>query len=66
MTGYIKEPNTSIFTGQMGCGKTHLAFDFIEKNTTNILTTLSSSDQHFDRIKHIMIKTGSKMIRFGL
>ena len=31
MTGYIKEPHTTIFTGQMGCGKTHLVLDLIEK-----------------------------------
>ena len=28
---YIKEPHTTIFTGQMGCGKTHLVLDLIEK-----------------------------------
>ena len=31
MTGYIKKPHTGIFTGQTGCGKTHLALDLIEK-----------------------------------
>ena len=31
MIGYIKEPHTSIFIGQMGCGKTHLLLEFIEK-----------------------------------
>ena len=28
---YIKEPHTAIFTGQTGCGKTHLVLDLIEK-----------------------------------
>ena len=28
---YIKEPHTAIFTGQIGCGKTHLVLDLIEK-----------------------------------
>ena len=31
MTGYIKEPHTSIFTGQTGSGKTHLVLNLIEK-----------------------------------
>ena len=31
MIGYIKEPHTSIFIGQTGCGKTHLFLEFIEK-----------------------------------
>ena len=28
---YIKEPNAAIFTGQIGCGKTHLVLELIEK-----------------------------------
>ena len=33
MTERIKEePHTAIFTGLMGCGKTHLVLDFIEKD----------------------------------
>ena len=31
MTDYIKEPHTTIFTGQTGCGKTHHVLDLIEK-----------------------------------
>ena len=31
MTSYIKEPLTSIFIGQTGCGKTHLDLELIEK-----------------------------------
>ena len=32
MTEYqTKEPHTTIFTGPMGCGKTHLVLDLIEK-----------------------------------
>ena len=31
MMGYIKKPQTIIFIGQMGCGKTHLALHLIEK-----------------------------------
>ena len=31
MTDYVKEPHTTIFTGQTGCGKTHLVLDLIEK-----------------------------------
>ena len=30
MTSYIKDPPTAIFTGQTGCGKTHLVLDLIE------------------------------------
>ena len=31
MTDYIKDPHATIFTGQTGCGKTHLILDLIEK-----------------------------------
>ena len=31
MTGYIKKPHAAIFTSQIGCGKTHLILDLIEK-----------------------------------
>ena len=31
MTGYIKKPHTAIFTDRIGCGKTHLVLDLIEK-----------------------------------
>ena len=30
MTGYIKKSHTGIFTGPMGCGKTHLVINLIE------------------------------------
>ena len=40
MTGYIKEPNTAIFTGQTGCGKTYLVLELIENHYKN----------HFDYI----------------
>ena len=32
MIGYIKEPHTTIFTGQTGCGKTRLVLELIEKH----------------------------------
>ena len=31
MTGYIKEPHTSMFTGPTSCGKIQLVLDLIEK-----------------------------------
>ena len=31
MTGYIKDPHTTIFTDPMGCGKTNLVLDLIKK-----------------------------------
>ena len=31
MIDYIKEPNRALFTGETGCGKTHLVLDLIEK-----------------------------------
>ena len=31
MTKYFKKPHTTIFTGQMGCGKTHLVLELIDK-----------------------------------
>ena len=40
MTGYIKEPHTSIFIGQTGCRKTHLVLELIEKKY----------NKHFDYI----------------
>ena len=40
MADYIKEPHTTIFTGQTGCGKTHLVLDLIEKKY----------NKHFDYI----------------
>ena len=39
MTDYIKEPHTAIFTGTMGCGKTHLVLELIEKEYNKHLTT---------------------------
>ena len=40
MIDYIKEPHTSIFIGQTGCGKTHLVLELIEKEY----------NKHFDYI----------------
>ena len=40
MTGYIKEPRTTIFTDPTGCGKTDLVLDLIEKEY----------NKHFDYI----------------
>ena len=40
MTGYIKKTQTAIFTGRIGCGKTHLVLDLIEKGY----------NKHFDYI----------------
>ena len=40
MTGYVKKPQTSIFIGQTGCGKTHLVLGLIEKEC----------NKHFDYI----------------
>ena len=65
MKGHVKKPHTTIFTGPTGCGKTQLVLDLIENNATNILTTLLSA-QHFNGIRHIIPRPGSKMmIRFG-
>ena len=40
MAEYIKKPHTAIFTGQTGCGKTHLVLDLIKKQYS----------KHFDSI----------------
>ena len=40
MTGYIKEPHTTIFIGPTDCGKNHLILDLIEKEYS----------KHFDYI----------------
>ena len=67
MTGYIKEPHTAIFTGQTGCGKTHLVLELIEKKCNKYLTLLSSFVQRSEKIQPIMLRSGSKtMIKFGL
>ena len=67
MTESIKEPHTAIFTGQTGCGKTHLVLDLIEKNTKNILTISSLYAQRSRLIERTMSGAGSKMMtRFSL
>ena len=40
MIQYIKEPHTAIFSGQTGCGMTHLVLELIEKEY----------NKHFDYI----------------
>ena len=40
MTAYVKDPHATILTGPMGCGKTHLVLDLIEKEY----------NKHFDYI----------------
>ena len=64
---YIKEPHTAIFTGQTGCGKTHLVLDLIEKEYKKHLTISPSLVQRSGLIKRTMSGAGSKMMtRFGL
>ena len=46
MTGHIKKPHTSIFIGQMGCGKTRLVLELIEQEY----------NKHFDYIVIICSK----------
>ena len=45
MTGYIKEPHTTMFIDQTPCFR-------LKKNTTNFLTTLSSSAHMIDKTYH--------------
>ena len=52
-TSYIKEPHTSIFIGQTGCGKIHLVLELIEKEGNKhfdyiviICTTLQENDTY--------------------
>ena len=67
MTDYVKEPHTTIFAGQTGCGKTHLALDLIEKEYKKHFDYSSSYVQHSKLTKRTMSGTESKvMIRFGL
>ena len=54
MTGYIKKLHTSIFIDQMGCGKTHLVLELIEKEYNNffdyiiiIFPTLRENDKTY-------------------
>ena len=53
MTGYVKEPHTSIFTGPTGYGKSHLVLYLIEKEYNKcfdhiiiICPTLRSNKTH--------------------
>lgn len=55
MTGYIKHLYIVIFIDPTDCEKVPF-LDFIEKNTTSILTTSSLSAQCFDGTKHIELK----------
>ena len=67
MTGYIKKPHTSIFIGQTGCGKTHLALGLIEKEYNKHFDYIVIISQHSKIIKPIMLKSGSKTMEiFGL
>ena len=66
MTDYIKEPHTTIFTSPMDCGKTQLLLDLIEKEYDKHFDYIIII-QHFNGIRHIIPRTGSKMIiNFGL
>ena len=40
MAGYIKELNTAIFTGQTGCGKTHLVLELTKEEYNKHFDTL--------------------------
>ena len=50
MAEHIKEPCAAIFTGQRGCGKTHLVLDLIEKETFwlyyHICSTLQENSKY--------------------
>ena len=68
MTDYVKKQHTAIFAGRIGCGKTDLGLDLIEKEYNKHLTTSLSPAQLLEIImSHIIPRTGSRMmIRFGL
>ena len=67
MTGYIKDPHTTIFTGQTGCGKTHLVLDLIEKEYKKHFHYIVVICPTFQINEHTMPGTGSKMMtEFGL
>ena len=67
MTGYIKEPHTAIFTGQTGCGKTHLVLELIEKEYNKHSDFIVIINPRSEKILPIMEKSGPKqMIMFGL
>ena len=63
----MKEPHTSIFIGQAGCGNTHLVLEWIEKKCNNNFDYILSPVQHSEKIiKPIMLESRSKaMIMFG-
>ena len=58
MTDYIKEPHTATITGQIECGKTHLVLDLIEKEHSKHLITFLSYVQHFNIIRHAILRNG--------
>ena len=64
---YIKDPHTTIFTSQTGCGKTHLVLDLIEKEYKKHFDCISLYVQRSGLMKRTMSGTGSKMMTgFGL
>ena len=59
MMGYIKEPDTSIFIGQTGRGKTHLVLELVEKEYNKHFGYVVISVQHFEKItKPIVLNSG--------
>ena len=68
MTGYIKKTPTQAYSlGKRAVEKITLFYSRLRRNTKNILTISSSYVQHSEKMKRVMLKSGSKMmIRFGL
>ena len=67
MIEYIKKPHTAMFIGQMGCGKTRLVLELIEKEYNKHFDYIVITAQRSKKMKPIMLRSGSKMmIMFGL
>ena len=68
MIDYIKEPDTSTFIVQTGCGKTHLVLELIEKEYNNhfdYIVIICPSFRETNKIYLLRIGSGM-MIVFGL
>ena len=61
MAGYIKHLYIVIFIDPTDCEKVPF-LDFIEKNTTSILTTSSLFAQRSDGTRYVILKVGSDMM----
>ena len=59
----VKDAATSIFSGQTGCGKTHLVLNLLESSTKAILTISQLSAQPYAGTRPTSLDPGSEVIQ---